>query len=189
MPDVLYIPFSRELYNDLVRHSQGRVDPAELAEDRVRCWLDLGLQMTGNQWGPDDDFLEAFGERPLELARKYAPGVVEAWEEQEDAEIARRTAARKPLVWKDISVPAGSQVRMSYGGQHYYATVTNGKIVDEDGEFSPSEWAYKVANRTSRNAWRDLWFKEPGSSAWVPAQMLRERNREARSKFALSLMA
>jgi hypothetical protein len=40
---------------------------------------------------------------------------------------------------------------------------------------SPSEWASKVAGGTSRNAWRDLWFKEPLSKTWVPAQLVRDQ--------------
>ena len=77
-----------------------------------------------------------------------------------------------------ITVPAGSEVRMIYGGRHYYATIKNGRIVDEDREFSPSSWAAKITS-TARNAWRDLWFKFPGSRDWVPAEMLRQRARRA----------
>jgi hypothetical protein len=93
----------------------------------------------------------------------------------------KQKADRKPLVWKEVSIPSGSEVRMPYGGQHHYAKIRGGHIVDDDGEkYSPSEWASKVAGGTSRNAWRDLWFREPLSKTWVPAQLLRDQAREER---------
>jgi hypothetical protein len=67
---------------------------------------------------------------------------------------------------------------MAFGHDHHYAKVKGGKIVDDDGSYSPSEWASKVAGGTSRNAWRDLWFKEPLSKNWVPAQLLRDQTRQ-----------
>jgi hypothetical protein len=65
-----------------------------------------------------------------------------------------------------------------YGDQHHYATVQRGHIIDDGKEYSLSEWASKVAGGTSRNAWRDLWFKEPLSKTWVPAQLLRDQARQ-----------
>ena len=64
---------------------------------------------------------------------------------------------------------------MHYGAEDHYAEVKNGRIVDETGRYSPSEWASKIAGGTSRNAWRDLWFKEPLARTWVPAQLLRDQ--------------
>lgn len=87
-------------------------------------------------------------------------------------------ADHQPLVWKDVTVRAGSEVRMSYGGKQHYAKIVGGCIVESDGsKYSPSEWASKVAGNTSRNAWRDLWFKEPLSNTWVPARLLRTNTR------------
>jgi hypothetical protein len=71
---------------------------------------------------------------------------------------------------------------MAYGDKHRYATVRRGHIVDDGEEYSPSEWASKVAGGTSRNAWRDLWFKEPLSKTWVPAQLLRDQAEEAQQR-------
>ena len=76
-----------------------------------------------------------------------------------------------------MNIVPSTDVRMAYGGTHHYAKVTNGRIVDADGDYSPSEWASKVAGGTSRNAWRDLWFREPTSKHWVPAQLLRDQAR------------
>ena len=125
-----------------------------------------------------------FGERDVEFAELYFPEVAAEWlKEDVEAHTSRRKEAQ-PLVWKEITVQHGSAVRMPYGGKHHYAEIKNGRIVDESGSYSPSEWASKVAGGTSRNAWRDLWFKEPMAKAWVPAQLLRE---QARSEWIVPL--
>ena len=108
-----------------------------------------------------DRFNGFFGKRDVEFAELYFPEVAAEWlKEDVEAHTSRRKEAQ-PLVWKEITVQHGSAVRMPYGGKHHYAEIKNGRIVDESGSYSPSEWASKVAGGTSRNAWRDLWFKEP----------------------------
>lgn len=170
MPEFIYAPYRSELYSDLIRLSDGRIDPADEAETRLLVWLEAG-PLSDPDW-----FYERFGERVYEFAEKYSPYLLEALERESREPMVKR----EPLVWKEITVPSGSDVRMFYAGQYHYAKVAGGKIADETGEFSPSEWVYKVANYTSRNAWRDIWFKEPGATAWAPAQLLREQAREAR---------
>jgi hypothetical protein len=92
--------------------------------------------------------------------------------------VRQRSAESRPLVWKEVTILSGSEVRMFYNGTHHYAAIKGGKIVDHDTEYSPSEWASKIAGGTSRNAWRDLWFKEALSKTWVPAQLLRNQAQE-----------
>ncbi|WP_433990391.1 hypothetical protein SuNHUV7_20320 (plasmid) [Pseudoseohaeicola sp. NH-UV-7] len=77
------------------------------------------------------------------------------------------------LIWNEITLPSGTDVRMSYRGKELYAEVSESKIVDQDGQYSPGSWANKVANDTSRNAWRDIWFRKPGEQSWVLADDLR----------------
>ncbi|MDF2995110.1 MAG: hypothetical protein K0R27_747 [Xanthobacteraceae bacterium] len=168
MPDgVIFIPLSQTLYRDIIRFSDGRIRPEHVVDDLVRDWIANSIEFgDGSQWG----------ERIDEVAEHYAPHVHARWQEEDRKAVLGASLGSRPLVWKEISVPAGSDVRMAYGQTHHYAKVKGGKIVDADGEFSPSEWASKIAGGTSRNAWRDLWFKEPHSPQWKPAQLLRDQN-------------
>ena len=128
---------------------------------------------------------ECWGDRIVEVAELYAPHVAERWEQEDEAERKEWRAQNKPLVWKEITISAGSKVRMFYQGDHHYAEVKRGRILDEGKEYSPSEWASKVAGGTARNAWRDLWVQEPYSKTWVPAEILRKQAIEGRKHTAL----
>ncbi len=81
-------------------------------------------------------------------------------------------------MWKEVTISSGTDVRMQYGGSYHFARVKNGKIEDQDGRFSPSEWASKVANGTNRNAWRDLDFRLSHNESWISASHLRVNIRE-----------
>jgi hypothetical protein len=160
---VVYIPISANLYKDVIRFSDGAIDPAHLAERMIHDWIESEIETT-----------DVWGERWEEVAKIYAPENLKRVLARRELEDSEAIARRKPLVWKEITIRAGSDVRMMYGGISHFAKAQNGKIVDETGEYSPSEWASKVANGTARNAWRDLWFREPGA-AWVRAETLREQ--------------
>jgi len=168
--ETISIPFPKELYDDLVRLSDGRVDPVWLAETQVLGWIERGL-MVDDPAQVDDFIYTPFQERIFELAEKYAPHSFEQWRKR-GVEGASRSL---PLVWKLLTIPHGSEVRMLYKSNQHYARVENGAIIDDDGTFSPSEWASKVADGTSRNAWRDLSFKLPGSVHWEPATALKQK--------------
>jgi hypothetical protein len=170
MPDIIYVPFDRELYDDVIRFSDGRLDPVDLADNQLRSWIENSLEFgDAKEWAED---------RLEELAGKYAPQVLKRWKNEDAQQLRQRSAESRPLVWKEVTIPSGSEVRMFYNGTHHYAAIKSGKIVDHGTEYSPSEWASKIAAGTSRNAWRDLWFKEPLSKTWVPAQLLRNQARE-----------
>jgi len=62
---------------------------------------------------------------------------------------------------------------MRYKGKNYFAVVREEEIVFEEEAYTPSQLANKIAGGTSRNAWRDLWISERGSSQWVLADELR----------------
>lgn len=171
--DMIYIPFPKKLYDDIVRFSDGQIDVSSLAEDQIWSWLNASVSFETWDWG----------DRWFEVAEVYAPSEAEKYKANmkaaKDALRSARFAERRPLIWKEVSVPSGTLVRMHYQGTDHFAEVKNGKIVDEEGEFSPSEWASKVANRTSRNAWRDIWFKEPNAKGWSAAGDMREAARKA----------
>jgi hypothetical protein len=174
MAEVIFIPFKKSLYDDLIRYSDGAVDPAELAVMKVESWIYLNFAL--GLEGMDDDFDRLFGDRLMDFAAEYSPHFVTEMQKRGDAQVQAILESRTPLVWKEVTIPAGSQVRMIYAGKQFYGSVKNGHIVDDDGEFSPSSWTYKITH-TARNAWRDLWFKFPGNPDWVQADMLRQRAR------------
>ena len=165
----IFIPIPRKLYDDIVRFSDGRLDPVVLAQNTLENWVvnDLG-----------DLFGEDHWVRWEEAAEIYAPHLLERLEKERGEVLARHREESKPLVWKEVSISAGSEVRMAYSGTHHYAKVERGCIMDDGKEYSPSEWASKVAGGTSRNAWRDLWFRERLSQQWASAQRLRDQARQ-----------
>lgn len=134
----------------------------------------------------DDHCFGVMGEDPIRLRgfpEIYHPDIVARWDDDAatvDLETAAGPAKRSPLVWKEVTVPAGSEIRMQYRGAYHTARIANGKIVDVDGQFSPSEWASKVAAGTNGNAWRDLYFRLPGKGVWMAAEVLREDARKGR---------
>jgi hypothetical protein len=159
-----------DLVTDIIRYSDGRVDPFRLANDQLRNFVERSIETAPELWG----------DRLAEVAEKYAPDVWERWSKEEPSE--HRRSNNQSLYWKGVTVPAGWEVRMRYKGTYYSGTVSNGGIVDAaDGQtYSPSQWASKVANGTSRSAWRDLRFKDPFSNNWVSARALRRQAREQR---------
>ena len=169
----IYISFPRSLYDDIVRFSDGRIRPEVLAANQVETWVGNSVEF---------GFGEDWGDRIEEVAEIYAPHVHKKWMAEDKAEFERSMAENRPLVWKEVTVASGSLVRMAYGGDHFYAAVKAGKIADEDGYHSPSEWASKIAGGTSRNAWRDLWFREQLAKNWLPAQLLRDQARQGAKK-------
>lgn len=174
----MMVPMSAKLCIDLIRFSDGGFTPAsigDLAETQLLSLIERQLEFD-YAWAE-----QMFGERVMEFAEEYFPHLAERWEQEDADAISRRQKETRPLIWKGVSVPHGSEVRMHYAGQDHFAAVKNGRIVDDSGEYSPSEWASKVADNTSRNAWRDLWFKEPLGRSWAPAQLLREQARPERS--------
>ena len=175
MTNVIYVPFPKQLYDDLIRFSDGRCDPVAWAVERLEAWIELNFQseVSGGGWA-NDKFMGCFDERIEDFAEEYFPEALKHWEVQGERDLAERNANRRPLVWKTVVIAPGSDVRMSYGGEHHYAKIHDGKIRDNDGDFSPSEWASKIAGGTSRSAWRDLWFKAHGETAWAPATLIRE---------------
>lgn len=179
MRDVIFLPVDKNLYDDVIRFSDGKCDLLTVMEDQFHDFI---------RRTADDYCFGVMGDDPKKLRQFlaiYHPDIVARW----DAEEVQQSPAAsiddprwRSLVWKDIEVPAGSHVRMQYGGAYHTAKVEGGRIVDDDGQFSPSEWASKVAAGTNRNAWRDLYFRLPGKSEWVAASTMRDQNRKGRAK-------
>lgn len=74
--------------------------------------------------------------------------------------------------WKSVFMPSGTEVRMPYRGDWYYARVEGDQLIYEGAATTPGRLANTIT-QTSRNAWRDLWIKRPGDSTWHLADSLR----------------
>ena len=83
--------------------------------------------------------------------------------------------------WGDLFLANGTKIRMKYKGRNHYAAVCNEAIIFEDESYSPSQLASKIADGTTRNAWRDLWIKKPGANEWDLADDLRKRDRRLKT--------
>jgi hypothetical protein len=68
---------------------------------------------------------------------KYAPDVWKRWNKEDEIQSDERREGNRPLVWKEVSIRAGSEVRMAYGDQHHYATIQRGRILDDEKEHFP----------------------------------------------------
>ena len=77
--------------------------------------------------------------------------------------------------WQTVLLPNGTNIRMSYGDRDSYAEIRHGRLYFGDASMSPSQFARRVANNTSRNAWRDLYIRFPGEDRWILADLLRQQ--------------
>jgi hypothetical protein len=77
--------------------------------------------------------------------------------------------------WKGLFLPSGSMLRMSCGGESRYAEVQGDEIIFDGRSVSPAQMANAVGGGT-RNAWRDLWVRCPGETAWKLASVRRRQS-------------
>lgn len=75
--------------------------------------------------------------------------------------------------WKNLFLAEGTQIRMQYKGEYFYAKIEGDKIIYGDKMFSPGKLANTIADNSSRNAWRDLWIKRPLDQEWRLAEEIR----------------
>ncbi|RWD44089.1 hypothetical protein [Mesorhizobium sp.] len=92
---------------------------------------------------------------------------------EENGQLATYGDPTKGYQWQMLFLPNGTKLQITYKGRAHQADVRHGKIIADKIEYSPSEWARRVANNTNRNAWRDIWVQFPGSSQWELADAIR----------------
>ena len=96
-------------------------------------------------------------------------------QEGRDEQIKRCGSPREGYQWQLLFLPNGTRLMAKYKGEQQFAEVRFSKIVDDDGKYTPSEWASKVANNTVRNAWREIWVHDPSTGKYQLADMLRKK--------------
>ena len=79
--------------------------------------------------------------------------------------------------WKALFLPEGSELRMRFGDQCYYARVEGDAIVYQGQRVSPRQMAIAIAGG-GHNAWRETWVLLPGETKWRPASLLRRESEQ-----------
>ena len=151
--DYIYVPVSIELWHKIEDAYEDIMDgermvPAIHVENALE--LDLSIQFHEN-----------------EAADEAATKRIEKFGRPHDG-----------YQWQAVLLRNGSELRMTYQSEDHFARVVHGRIIYEDDSYSPSELSRKIANNTSRNAWRDLWVRENEAAEWQLADDLRRRNRK-----------
>ena len=80
------------------------------------------------------------------------------------------------ITWNRLQLPNGTQLRVkkSYSNDYGYGEIKNDKLMYLDKEVrSPSQFARKVKNNTSVNAWINIDIKRPQDRDWKPANNFR----------------
>lgn len=88
--------------------------------------------------------------------------------------------------WKSVFLPSGTQIRMPYKGNYFYAKVEGDEIIYNGKPTSPGALANTIAH-SSRNAWRDLWVKRPDDKEWLLADTLRPETKALGDKLLQQL--
>jgi hypothetical protein len=145
-------PMSGSIYAEIILRSQGRIDPVGLIENIVT------------------DFLERTRGDAIIWGDEHANAVAR---EQADGGLLKYGPASRGYHWQNVFLPNGTQLKMSYKNRDHFAEIRHQQVFYEDASTSPSQFACRVADNTSRNAWRDIWVKRPDDKAWIFADRLR----------------
>ena len=150
--ETIFVPFPRDLYNKVIIRSGGKVDPIQVAIWQLKTWIEVA-SLDMDEWTEEG---------------------LKAWlHEFENTSAPSMGDPSKGYQWKEVFLPNGSDIRMTYSGQNCYAQVRREKIIYKDDTYSPSQLASKIAHNSSRNAWRDLWIRFPGDTKWKLADEIR----------------
>ncbi|NGZ87876.1 hypothetical protein GW587_26900 [Duganella sp. SAP-35] len=102
------------------------------------------------------------------LIRNWLAGAASAPESRADD----KTTSTKGYQWKQVFLPDGTELRATFQGRSTYAKVENEKIICGGECITPSRLANANGCGT-RNAWRAIWLKFPGTSKWQLAASCR----------------
>ncbi len=145
------LPFPAEMVSEIILRSGRHINVADLVANVV------------------SDFLER---------TKYDAGIwseewVQSQEDDDDSFLKTYGHPDKGYSWKGVLLSNGTKLKMAYQGQEHQAEIRHGQLVFGRETMSPSEFASRVANGTTRNAWRDISVLRPGEEKWQQAATLR----------------
>ena len=153
MHDKIAVLINSKLHNELVLRTRKSDDVTHFIEHAIESFLDNNVD-NASLWS--EEYLNELDERKADgFSQKYGN-------------------PNAGYIWNWVVLPNGSRLKMTYKDKDHFAEVRFGKIMFENKEFSPSEWASKVANNTSRNAWRDIYVQTPEKNDWKLAEVMRQ---------------
>lgn len=152
MNNKLCIPISTEIIHEMLLRGGPKKDLSAWIEDVLMNYLDDTEENDGWQ----EEYYEFLDRQRGESGFRDKYG-----------------DANKIYRWQEIDLPNGTQLYMEYKKQKHYASVQFEKIIYEGESYSPAELARKIANGTTRNAWRDFYIKRPSDNGWILADVLR----------------
>ena len=91
---------------------------------------------------------------------------------QRDGNAAVAAGGTRGYQWKCLFLPEGSELRMHYAGESYFARVAGNDIIYHGQRVSPRQLTLAIAG-DGRNAWRDLWIRLPDEKTWACAATMR----------------
>ncbi|ORE97724.1 hypothetical protein [Aurantimonas sp. 22II-16-19i] len=141
-----------DLIAEMVLRSNGRVDVGGMIENLIESFLDR------TRGDPDI------------WSKEHAEAVAD---EGADETVVKYGHPAKGYHWQSVFLPNGTQLKISYKGGEKLAEVRHQQLYLDEQPCSPSQFASRVANNTSRNAWRDIWIKRPTDREWLFADTLR----------------
>ena len=152
---------------------------AVLIDARLHNEIVMRRRNTGNVTHIIENVLNDFLDR-TEGDDIWHEDYIGAWLElQEDDYLVKYGPPDKGHHWGNVLLPNGAKLKITYMKRDYFAEIRHGRIMDGKHARTPSEWASCVAKHTSRNAWRDIYVQQPGTTKWVAAQVMRyEARRE-----------
>jgi len=157
-----YIPIRADLIQEIYRRSDlhGQVDVAYLINNILEGKLDGTAG--DSDWWDNEEYIQTY------------------WEERDWEEEQRTYGNRNEgYMWKNLFLPNRTKLRMTYKGTVHEAEIRHQKILYEEQTefegkpFSPSSLVSKIAEGTSRNAWRDIYIQRPGDRDWILADVAR----------------
>ncbi|HEX9173606.1 MAG TPA: hypothetical protein VF861_13180 [Telluria sp.] len=80
--------------------------------------------------------------------------------------------------WKSLFLPHGTELRMTFARQSFYARVEGDSIRYQGQRVSPRQLTIAIAG-DGHNAWRELWIRLPTATRWQPASLLRREASQA----------
>ncbi len=146
------VPIPAAIYAEIVLRYRGDRDPGAVIVDVVQDFLERTF----------DDVVWTDTDTAIQINAEW---------------IKKNGNPNEGYHWQSVFLPNGTRLKMTYKQRDYFADIQHRKVIHEGGEVSPSEFANRVANNTSRNAWRDIYVKRPGDSDWIFADVLRRNVR------------
>ncbi len=113
--------------------------------------------------------LHLMGTKPNLKLDVFVTELLQNWLEIEKERLAllRDGPPLNGFQWKQVFLPAGTNLRTSHGDRTDFAKVVGERIMCGREFVTPSAFANRHAK--GRNAWRFVWLRLPGEAQWIRA--------------------